>query len=69
MPVDYGGPSATTILEEGDELFLLGHDVDDREPMGRCLPLSTLEPELRVLRLQIMDIIWKDLGIPVCFSP
>jgi hypothetical protein len=69
MLVDYGGPSAATILEEGDELFLLGHDVDDREPMGRCLPLSTLEPELRVLRLQIMDIIWKDLGIPVCFSP
>ena len=32
MLVDYGGPSAATILD-GDELFLLGHGVGDREPM------------------------------------
>lgn len=59
--------SAATVLD-GDELFLLGQDVGDREPMGRCLQLSTLEPKLRVLRLQIMDIIWKVLGITVRFS-
>jgi hypothetical protein len=68
MLVDYGGPSAATILDEGDELFLSGRGVGDREPMRRCLQLSTLEPELRVLGLQIMDIIWKGLGITVCFS-
>jgi len=60
-------PSAATILD-GDELFPLGHDVGDREPMGRCLQLSTLEPELCVWRLQIMDTIWKVLGITVRFS-
>ena len=60
-------PSATTILD-GEELFPLGHDVGDWEPMGRCLQLSTLEPELHVLRLQIMDIIWKVLGITARFS-
>ena len=59
--------SADTILD-GDELFLLGHDVGDWESVGRCLQLSTLEPELRVLRLQIMDIIWEVLEIAVRFS-
>jgi hypothetical protein len=43
--------SATTVVDVGDVLLVLGHDVNEREPMGKCLQANTLELELRLWRL------------------